>query len=131
MSECIASKYLKSEGYQITEKNWRCRQGELDIIAQYRDILVIVEVKARQTSSAFLLKDSVSTAKLRQLYFMARLYIYQRATTCRHRHVRFDVIRIPYTLTSDGVFTCAIDHLKNILPYGLEETPTKKRYIRW
>lgn len=131
MSEGIASKFLSSQGYNIIERNWRCRHGELDVIARLGDTLVIVEVKSRLANSAFQVRDSVSPSKLRQIYFMARLYIYNLSKPSWHRHVRFDVILIPYTVSKGDVMHCTIEHLINVLPYGIEVITPKKTYIRW
>ena len=47
LGENIAAKYLESSGYHILDRNFRARQGELDIIAVDNDELVFVEVKTR------------------------------------------------------------------------------------
>ena len=43
-----AVRFLRRKGYRIVERNYRCRQGEIDIIARKRDILAFVEVKLRR-----------------------------------------------------------------------------------
>lgn len=47
--ETLAADWLKQHGYQITEKNYRCGQGEIDLIAEKDGYLVFVEVKYRRT----------------------------------------------------------------------------------
>ena len=47
--ENLAAAYLENHGYRILERNYRCKQGEIDIIAQKCDVLVFIEVKTRRT----------------------------------------------------------------------------------
>lgn len=49
IGEEIAVAYLKQNGYQIIERNFECRQGEIDIIAKDKNDLVFVEVKTRSS----------------------------------------------------------------------------------
>ncbi|WP_312353675.1 YraN family protein, partial [Aminipila sp.] len=46
--EEVASNYLKNKGYQVLERNFRCKMGEIDIIACIHKTLVFVEVKTRR-----------------------------------------------------------------------------------
>ncbi|MFB3884670.1 MAG: YraN family protein [Thermodesulfobacteriota bacterium] len=50
--EDLALRFLKNKGYQIVERNYACKMGEMDIIAKEKDILAFIEVKTR-TSTAF------------------------------------------------------------------------------
>lgn len=47
--EEVAARYLEHNGYVILEKNYRCRYGEIDIIAEQKGSLVFVEIKYRQS----------------------------------------------------------------------------------
>ena len=47
LGEEIARRFLKKRGYHIHETNFRCRGGEIDIVAQQKDYLVFVEVRTR------------------------------------------------------------------------------------
>ena len=47
--EDLAAQYIIQQGYQIIERNWRCRRGELDIIARKDGILIIIEVRSRKS----------------------------------------------------------------------------------
>lgn len=47
LCECTAAQFLKKRGYVILERNYRCRFGEIDIIAKDGDYIVFVEVKSR------------------------------------------------------------------------------------
>jgi putative endonuclease len=50
--ERLAEQHLLARGYRLVERNWRCRQGEIDLVVRDGDALVFVEVKTR-TSTAF------------------------------------------------------------------------------
>lgn len=79
--EALACRFLKKQGFFIWKRNWRCRHGELDIIA-YRDKrLRFIEVKtrARRSSEAFPVLDAVTREKLYRLERLARIF------TLRHR----------------------------------------------
>ena len=47
LGEDLAIKYLKEKGYEIIERNFRCKQGEIDIIAKAKEEYVFIEVKTR------------------------------------------------------------------------------------
>lgn len=88
-----AAEYLKEKGYQIINKNFRCRMGEIDIIAKQNTILVFVEVKYRKTASFGYPEEAVSFYKQRTIrkvaeYFLAKEHL-SSDTECR-----FDVIAI-------------------------------------
>ena len=48
LGEDLAVKYLQKQGYKIIERNFECRQGEIDIIALDKQEIVIIEVKTRK-----------------------------------------------------------------------------------
>jgi len=50
-AEEAAARYLESQGCQVLERNWRCRTGEIDLIARDGEVLVFVEVRSRRTGS--------------------------------------------------------------------------------
>ncbi|MCX5716324.1 MAG: YraN family protein [Candidatus Omnitrophica bacterium] len=51
LGENIAISFLKKNGYSILHRNWRCLFGEIDIVAQHEDFIVIVEIKTRRSSA--------------------------------------------------------------------------------
>lgn len=106
--EDTAEKYLKRKGYTIIERNFRCRPGEIDIIAMDGTELVFVEVKTRRNLNFGLPCESVTAAKIKHLKRAAAYY----ASICpvRHRSIRVDVIEI---LAAEG--RVHIRHIENIL----------------
>lgn len=89
----MATSYLLGLGYQILERNWRCKIGEIDIIANDHDVLVFVEVKTRtgrlQFGTAF---ESVDWRKQNKIRKVAQLYLITHKYY--RRECRFDVIAV-------------------------------------
>nr|MBQ8251997.1 YraN family protein [Lachnospiraceae bacterium] len=91
--EEIAAGYLESKGYRILERNYRCRYGEVDIIAVRDGMLVIVEVKYRSSTGCGEPAEAVDVRKQRRIcrvtmdYLMRHQYFYGKPC-------RFDVISI-------------------------------------
>lgn len=93
--EAIAARFLRRQGYRILATNWRCRLGEIDIVARDGDTLVFCEVKLRRTKrfgSPFEAVTVTKQQKLRRLgeYYLAFVYRWPVAA-------RFDVISITAT----------------------------------
>jgi putative endonuclease len=77
--EDMAVRHLVEAGYVILERNYRCSQGEMDVIARDGDRLAFVEVRTRRGDSFGTAKDSVSRAKQRRLAAVARSYLQEHA----------------------------------------------------
>jgi putative endonuclease len=84
--------YLKSKGYQILERNYRSKIGEIDIIAMMGDMICFVEVKTRKSLGFGLPCEAVNHEKIRHLRRMAQWYLGN--CTIRHSSSRIDVIQI-------------------------------------
>jgi len=84
-----ACRYLKDLGYEIVARNWRCRFGEIDIVARDRDVLVFVEVKARASGRFGGPEAAVDPVKQGRLVSAARMFIQQ---TGAQLPARFDVV---------------------------------------
>jgi putative endonuclease len=90
--EQVAAKFLRESGFNIIERNYRCRFGEIDIIASVRDQLIFVEVKTR-SSVRFGLPSEAVNSKKRSKYFLLATY-YVNAKKLYNHNMRFDVIEI-------------------------------------
>jgi len=73
--EDYAAGWLAREGYKILARNWRCRLGEVDIIAKKGDVAAFVEVKARRPGSMVSPLESVGPAKRKRLLRAAKLWL--------------------------------------------------------
>jgi putative endonuclease len=81
---------LRAAGLQILERNWRCRMGEIDLIAEEGGTLVFAEVRMRSASRFGGAGESVTSAKRRRLIAAARLYLYRYPQAA----CRFDVFLV-------------------------------------
>ena len=91
--ERLAVSYLEHEGYQILTRNFRCRQGEIDIIAREGNYLCFIEVKRRKGTAAGYPLEAISPNKIRHICKTA-LYYLQSSQLPESTAVRFDVISI-------------------------------------
>jgi putative endonuclease len=83
-AEDLAARYLERQGLAIVDRNWRCRAGEIDLVARDGATLVFVEVRLRTSAAFGGAAASVDVRKQRRILQAARLYLAGRADTpCR------------------------------------------------
>ncbi len=92
--ESTACEYLARLGLTIVERNFRCREGEIDVVARDGDVTVFVEVKERRGPEHGSAYEAVTPGKRRRVIHAARLYAAQHGLT--ERPLRFDVISIDW-----------------------------------
>lgn len=92
MGEELAASALTAAGMRILDRNWRCRHGELDLVAVDGDTIVFVEVKRRSGLGFGSPAEAVTYAKQRRIRMLAQRWL---ADSDRHwPHVRFDVVAV-------------------------------------
>ena len=92
LGENIAVTYLTDAGLRVLDRNWRCREGELDVIAREGDALVFCEVKTRRGVGFGHPVEAVTAVKQRRLRTLA-----QRWLAAHDEHapeLRFDVVGV-------------------------------------
>ena len=90
--EQIAVAYLTDSGLHVLDRNWRCREGELDVVAREDDALVFCEVKTRRGTGYGHPVEAVTLAKSRRIRVLAQRWL---AAHDEHaRDVRFDVVGV-------------------------------------
>jgi putative endonuclease len=93
--EDLAAAYLTSAGLHIEQRNWRCRFGEIDIVAWERDVLAIVEVKTRRGRAHGLPIEAVDGLKQQRLRRLGAVYLsHRRGRPHWVPTVRFDVVSV-------------------------------------
>ena len=105
-----AARFLRRRGYRIVERNFRCRQGEIDVIARKRDILAFVEVKLRKDERFAEAREFVTRAKQERILTAAQLYL-ARSPELQELQPRFDVIEVYAPRGEDGPVT--VEHIEN------------------
>jgi putative endonuclease len=104
-AEDVAAAYLQRHGLKVIARNYRCRFGEIDLIAEDRGSLVFIEVRLRTRSDFGGAAESIDAAKRRRLVAAARHYL---ARTGADRACRFDAFLVT---GNDG----AVEWLKNVI----------------
>jgi putative endonuclease len=90
--EAVAVQYLCQQGYQILERNYRCRFGEIDLIARDGSTLAFIEVKTRRSQKFGPAAAAVTLEKQRHLIRASQVYLIQKRKA--YELCRFDVVTI-------------------------------------
>ena len=96
-----AAGYLHQKGYRLLAAGYRCRMGEIDLIAQKGRELTFVEVKLRRNANFAEPREQVTAAKQRRILLAARHFLAQHPEYGEH-YCRFDVAEV---YAPDGVQT--------------------------
>ena len=81
LGEKLARDFLKKQGYRIKETNYRCPEGEIDIVARHKDCLVFIEVRTKTSLEFGSPEESITPAKMKRL----------RAVTAHYRQTHNDL----------------------------------------
>ncbi len=92
LGENISENYLKNLGYRILDKNFRCKCGEIDLIAINKGYICFVEVKTRYGINYGTPAESVTSSKQKKIYKTAQVYILMKNII--DYNFRFDVIEV-------------------------------------
>lgn len=103
--ERTAEAYLRRIGMAVLDRNWRCRQGEVDLVALDAETVVFCEVKARRGAVFGAGVGAIPGRKARRLRLVASAWLAAHAVD--HRDVRFDVVGV-----RPGRTAPVIDHVK-------------------
>lgn len=90
--EELAATWYAERGWEVLDRNWRVREGEIDIVVRRDDTLVFCEVKTRTSDRYGTAAAAVTPAKQRRLRTLARLYL--STTGNRSPRIRFDVAAV-------------------------------------
>jgi putative endonuclease len=105
-AEALAAEFLQARGLAVVKRNYRCRGGEIDLIARDGSTLVFVEVRLRSGSAFGGARESITAAKRRRLKFAAGLFLsgLAREPACRFDAIlldRLDTARIEWLVDID------------------------------
>lgn len=109
--EYIAKSYLESLGYVILRKNFRCKVGEIDVIASLpsNNCICFVEVKSRFTNSYGRPSESITFKKILNLRHTAEFYM--MVNKLYKHNFRFDVVEIIFNHNNNNYI---VQHIKNV-----------------
>ena len=107
--EALVAQYLRKNGYRILAHSYRCRFGEIDLVAEKDDVISFVEVKLRSSTAHGLPREFVTYSKQRKLRRTAECYL---AGLGREEKTRFDVAEV-YTDSAHTEATARIEYLED------------------
>ena len=91
LAEELAEQFLVQKNYKILAKNYRYQKAEIDIIAEFENQIIIVEVKARKTDAFMLPQEAINKKKIRLIVSAANDFLEQNDINLE---TRFDVISV-------------------------------------
>ena len=91
LAEELAATFLEKKGYKILVRNFRYQRGEIDIIAEFNNQIIIVEVKARGSDIFMEPQEAVTKTKIKSLVMVADFFMKDRNL---NQEVRFDIIAV-------------------------------------
>jgi putative endonuclease len=109
LGETLAAALLEAAGLRVVARNWRCREGEIDLVAAGPGLLVFCEVKTRRGHGYGSPAAAVTPAKQARLRRLAAAYLATVPTA--PRNVRFDVVAVTWPRGGPP----AVDHLQGVL----------------
>jgi len=105
-----AAQHLRARGYEILERNWRCSQGEIDIVAVHDDLLCVIEVKTRRSDRFGHPFEAVDERKRRRLWRLAFAWADAHPDLSRGRRMRLEVIGLTGAEAADA----RLEHLEDL-----------------
>lgn len=108
LGEDAAAEYLAGLGWVVLARNWRCRYGELDVIASDGEALVVVEVKTRSGRLYGNVAEAVTLAKYQRMRRLTGIWLSEQQR--RWPVIRFDVIAVQL----DPSGTPSLSHLRGV-----------------
>jgi putative endonuclease len=111
-AEQLCAEALERRGYRVRDRNWRTREGELDIVAENEDTVCFVEVRMRTTDAWGDPSSTVSRVKQQRVIRAALRYLQRRPSG--QRMIRFDVM----TVVGQGK-DAAVEHLPAAFDAGM------------
>ena len=106
IGEDLAAEHLQNKGYEILERNFSNKFGEIDIITRDKNVLVFVEVKTKRGEDFGMPEEMVGRGKLHKIRNMATIYTKGQETLCR-----IDVVAVVLGINNEVV---RLTHYENV-----------------
>ena len=106
--EQLAAEYLQQAGFRILDRNWRCAEGEIDIVMVDRRVLVVCEVKTRSSTGYGTPLEAITRRKVRRLRHLAIRWV--QANGVLFDEVRVDAVEV----LKDGRGGFTIEHVRGV-----------------
>lgn len=92
--ERLAARRLEETGYEIVDRNWRCRDGEIDIVARAGAVLVVCEVKTRSSVAFGTPVEAVDERRAGRLHRLGRRWLAAHPEARPVDRIRVDVVAV-------------------------------------
>ena len=102
--------FLRQKGFSVIKRNYQCRFGEIDIIAQNNEYIIFVEVKTRKAGALVSGTEAVTEAKQQRIMLTANDYISKTSVSLQPR---FDVAEVTVTENAYGSKGYSLNYIKN------------------
>lgn len=106
LAENLAADFLVQKNYKILVRNFRYQRAEVDIIAEFEDIIVVAEVKARSFNSLIEPQEAVTKKKIKAILLCSDFFMTENAID---KEVRFDII----TVVQDELGKLQLNHIED------------------
>lgn len=105
-----AATYLQEQGWRLIARNWRCAAGEIDLVAEDGNDLVVVEVKTRRGEDFGHPLEAVDTRKRMRLWRLAMAWVAAHPQSAQGRRLRLDAVSV----LGPDPRTATIEHLRDL-----------------
>jgi putative endonuclease len=106
--EDLAARHLVTDGMVVLDRNWRCPEGELDLVLRDGAVVVVCEVKTRRNASFGTPLEAVTPAKVARLRRLAARWLREHSVSVRE--VRIDLVGIDLSKPVDE----RLDHVRGV-----------------
>ena len=106
LAEDLAADYLTQKNYKILVRNFRYQKAEIDIVTEFDDLIVVVEVKARSYDTLIEPQEAVTKKKIKSIVLCTDFFMRERNLD---KEVRFDII----TVLPDQSGKLQINHIED------------------
>lgn len=106
LAEELAADFLARKNYKILARNFRYQKAEIDIIAEFENIIIVTEVKARSYNTVIEPQEAVTKKKIKSIVMCADFFLQERNID---KEVRFDII----TVLPDESGKLQINHIED------------------
>ncbi len=106
LAENLAAEFLMKKSYKILVRNFRYQRAEIDIVAEFQNLIVVVEVKARSYNSLIEPQEAVTKKKIKAILMCSDFFMSENAI---NKEVRFDII----TVLPDEKGKLLINHIED------------------
>lgn len=107
--ERVAARHLEQIGMIVLARNWRCAEGEIDLVLRDDDQLVICEVKTRRGTDFGTPQEAISQAKLERMGRLAQRWVAEAGV--RPAGIRFDLVAV----LADGHGAAHVEHVRGLI----------------